>query len=390
METKDHEATHSPQQSIQLSSSTVQQDQNQKGLPLQQQQQQEDEQQPQKYQTDNIRVPSQLPSNYDFTTTTETISNSYVMPLSNTQNNSQYQKQHFSTDPVPSPVPHQFSYPGSAVSQAPPQSSAPPSQSHSIPLYHQYFGQSLPNDQLQLHSSVHEPRNTHLSLNSTRPYYSSISQPQPPPPPPPAPQRLPSLPTYSMPETESQQQHYVWSTQDSQSHHHQVPPSAITTDSSTASTTTRNTMPFQVSTNIDINRFPDVTSLVNSNANIVVPLVESRFVDAKICTICGKRITRDMSRHLRTHQVEARFHCVFPKRQCRHKLGKFNRPYDFKKHLLNRHFIFDDSAIKRLHNLSDKLDHWGMCPCGLRFTGKDWLNDHILTNDRTKKCRLVE
>lgn len=193
-----------------------------------------------------------------------------------------------------------------------------------------------------------------------------------------------------MPETESQQQHYVWSTQDSQSHHHQVPPSAITTDSSTASTTTRNTMPFQVSTNIDINRFPDVTSLVNSNANIVVPLVESRFVDAKICTICGKRITRDMSRHLRTHQVEARFHCVFPKRQCRHKLGKFNRPYDFKKHLLNRHFIFDDSAIKRLHNLSDKLDHWGMCPCGLRFTGKDWLNDHILTNDRTKKCRLVE
>ena len=115
-----------------------------------------------------------------------------------------------------------------------------------------------------------------------------------------------------MPETESQQQHYVWSTQDSQSHHHQVPPSAITTDSSTASTTTRNTMPFQVSTNIDINRFPDVTSLVNSNANIVVPLVESRFVDAKICTICGKRITRDMSRHLRTHQVEARFHCVFP------------------------------------------------------------------------------
>ena len=91
METKDHEATHSPQQSIQLSSSTVQQDQNQKGLPLQQQQQQEDEQQPQKYQTDNIRVPSQLPSNYDFTTTTETISSSYVMPLSNIQGNSQYQ-----------------------------------------------------------------------------------------------------------------------------------------------------------------------------------------------------------------------------------------------------------------------------------------------------------
>ncbi|KAG2731255.1 hypothetical protein G9P44_005671 [Scheffersomyces stipitis] len=146
----------------------------------------------------------------------------------------------------------------------------------------------------------------------------------------------------------------------------------------------------QLPLNIDVNQYPDMTTLVNSNSNIVVPLVESQFVDHKVCCVCGKRITRDMSRHMRTHQSESRFTCKFPKNQCRHKSGKFNRPYDFKKHLLNRHFKFDNIAIKRLHNLSDKLDHWGTCPCGLRYMGKDWLDDHILTDDASKKCPCVE
>lgn len=113
----------------------------------------------------------------------------------------------------------------------------------------------------------------------------------------------------------------------------------------------------QIPSNIDINKYPDMTTLLNSNSNILLPQVENQFVDHKSCTICGKRITRDMSRHMRTHQTESRFSCKFPKTQCRHKLGKFNRPYDYKKHLLNRHFKFDDPYIKRLHNLSDKLYH---------------------------------
>lgn len=139
-----------------------------------------------------------------------------------------------------------------------------------------------------------------------------------------------------------------------------------------------------------VQQYPDMTTLVNSNSNIVVPLVESTFVDHRMCTICGKRITRDMSRHMRTHQSVSRFTCKFPKIQCRHKSGKFNRPYDYKKHLLNRHFKFDNPEIRKLHNLSDKLDHWGTCPCGIRSSGKDWLDLHILVENNDKKCPFLE
>lgn len=141
---------------------------------------------------------------------------------------------------------------------------------------------------------------------------------------------------------------------------------------------------------IDYNHYPDLTTMVNSNANISVPLVEAQFVDHKVCRLCGKKITRDMSRHMRTHQSESRFRCVFPRDQCIHKLGKFNRPYDFKKHLLNRHFQFDNPSIKKLHNLSDKLDHWGTCPCGYRSLGRHWLDFHVLVNDDDNRCPFVE
>lgn len=141
---------------------------------------------------------------------------------------------------------------------------------------------------------------------------------------------------------------------------------------------------------LDVNKYPDITTMVNSNSDIIVPLVESTFVDYKYCSVCGKKITRDMSRHMRTHQTESRFTCAFPKSECRHRTGKFNRPYDFKKHLLNRHFKFDNAEIKKLHNLSDKLHHWGTCPCGLRFLGIDWLDDHILNEAVVKKCPCLQ
>lgn len=139
-----------------------------------------------------------------------------------------------------------------------------------------------------------------------------------------------------------------------------------------------------VSPVLNLHEYPDMTTMVNSNSNMVLPMVDSAFVDHRICTVCSKRITRDMSRHMRTHQIIPRFQCTFPKLQCNHKSGRFNRPYDFKKHLLNRHFKFDDSEIKKIHNLSDKLNHEGTCPCGMRFISKDWLDEHILTNDRAK------
>lgn len=110
----------------------------------------------------------------------------------------------------------------------------------------------------------------------------------------------------------------------------------------------------------------------------------------KPCDVCHKVISRDMSRHLRTHNKEPRFRCVFPHFYCRHKSGQFNRPYDFKKHLLNYHFKFDDPDIRKMLNLTDKLNHIGTCSCGSKFTAKEWLRDHILTNVKADQCPYLE
>ncbi|PVH17406.1 uncharacterized protein CXQ87_000291 [Candidozyma duobushaemuli] len=104
--------------------------------------------------------------------------------------------------------------------------------------------------------------------------------------------------------------------------------------------------------------YPDMTTMVNSDRNLSVPLVETTFVDPTKCSICGKKISRDMIRHMWTHQTEKRFKCVFPKGSCQHKSGSFNRRYDFKKHLLNKHFQYDDVSAKREHNLREKLTQW--------------------------------
>lgn len=132
-----------------------------------------------------------------------------------------------------------------------------------------------------------------------------------------------------------------------------------------------------------------LTSMVNANSNIIMPKVQAQFVDKNICNVCGKRITRDMGRHMRTHHPDSRFKCEFPARQCDHRSRKFNRPYDFKKHLLNKHFIFDNAEHKKEQNLSNKLNQWGMCPCGIRFLSDNWLSDHILTKNQSQKCPLI-
>ncbi|KAF3993134.1 hypothetical protein FT663_00958 [Candidozyma haemuli var. vulneris] len=136
--------------------------------------------------------------------------------------------------------------------------------------------------------------------------------------------------------------------------------------------------------------YPDMTTMVNSDSNMSVPLVETTFVDPTKCTVCGKTISRDMTRHMWTHQSEKRFKCVFPKGNCRHKSGSFNRRYDFKKHLLNKHFRYDDESTKREHNLREKLSQWGTCPCGKRYLSGDWLNNHILTTNESQRCPLIK
>lgn len=102
------------------------------------------------------------------------------------------------------------------------------------------------------------------------------------------------------------------------------------------------------------------------------------------CHICGKYFRRDLPRHLRTHQEVARFVCPYPQDTCPHKRGQFNRPYDFKKHLLHGHFVFDEQkTVRSFRDLHSKLPYMGTCICGMRFSADDWLNNHVLGGDQS-------
>jgi hypothetical protein len=101
---------------------------------------------------------------------------------------------------------------------------------------------------------------------------------------------------------------------------------------------------------------------------------------AQKCNICGCRIALDLARHKRIHDKESRFKCFYPRAFCHHKSSYFNRKEDFKKHLLHLHFILCDSNVKRLRNLTDKLEHEGTCPCGKRMKSREWLI-HIIARD---------
>ncbi|RCK58058.1 hypothetical protein Cantr_06938 [Candida viswanathii] len=416
MENKDTQSSQSPPQLYQLSSNVQSQ---------QPQQRQSQTNQPplpsnaSSVQLDNISQPSTSappppppPANaqleYEYSTI-DTLSNQYLMPQppapAHTRAATNFgQPPHIGTPPPP---PAQLNLSTSTPQVPSSSSSVPP------PSLQQYqpFSTTNIHEDLSRSNAGLELRHSH-SYPVTRPFYQSMQ--------PPTSQQLQQQQTSdadaqagssSLNMMTSPSSLHAQQPPQQQQHHGFYPPQPIISSSSTtavsslpssANTSTLTItatagaapgappMSFSVPTHIDVNQYPDMTTLVNSNAHIVVPLVEHRFVDNKVCTICGKKITRDMSRHMRTHQTELRFNCKFPKNQCRHKLGKFNRPYDFKKHLLNRHFKFDDPSIKRLHNLSDKLNHWGTCPCGLRFLGKDWLDDHILTDDPTRKCPFIE
>jgi hypothetical protein len=101
---------------------------------------------------------------------------------------------------------------------------------------------------------------------------------------------------------------------------------------------------------------------------------------AQKCYICGRSISSDLARHIKTHNRKARFKCFYPRVCCRHKSGYFHRKYDLKKHLLHCHFILHDNNAKRLKSLTDKLDHEGACPCGKIMKAREWLK-HIISRD---------
>lgn len=120
-------------------------------------------------------------------------------------------------------------------------------------------------------------------------------------------------------------------------------------------------------------------------------LKKKRNLKGAVCSICDKYISRDLTRHMRIHNEVGRFQCIFPKAICGHKTGYFNRPYDFKKHLLHVHFKFDDPKGKTANTLTDKLPLTGFChACGAHFVARDWLDQHVLTSNAAQRCQYVE
>ncbi|CAK9440202.1 uncharacterized protein LODBEIA_P43020 [Lodderomyces beijingensis] len=118
---------------------------------------------------------------------------------------------------------------------------------------------------------------------------------------------------------------------------------------------------------------------------------KKRVSKGAICPVCDKFISRDLTRHMRIHNDIGRFQCVYPKQTCNHKTQNFNRPYDFKKHLLHSHFRFDDPKGKNANTLGEKLPIPGACmACGTRFVAGDWLSEHVLTKDRRQRCTYIE
>lgn len=131
----------------------------------------------------------------------------------------------------------------------------------------------------------------------------------------------------------------------------------------------------------------DSNQSLNSVGSIGSATKKKRSPKGAVCSVCDKYISRDLTRHMRIHDDVGRFQCVYPKSMCNHKTGYFNRPYDYKKHLLHMHFKFDDPKGKTAHTLTDKLPLIGSCQaCGARFSANDWLDSHILTNNKNQKC----
>ncbi|KAF3993132.1 hypothetical protein FT663_00956 [Candidozyma haemuli var. vulneris] len=174
-----------------------------------------------------------------------------------------------------------------------------------------------------------------------------------------------------------------------QSHTHMVPMSYREQFGQT------NDSPTPTTHSLFVNR--PVLERSQSAQSAITPVVKTEVKKKKkssrvvICPICDKHISRDFTRHSRIHNEIGRFQCVFPRSTCSHKSGKFNRPYDYKKHLLNVHFTFDDPKARLAPNLKEKLLVRGHCnSCGQHFTGNDWLDEHVLNTDRSKRCPKLQ
>ncbi|KAL6454028.1 hypothetical protein SBY92_003483 [Candida maltosa Xu316] len=146
------------------------------------------------------------------------------------------------------------------------------------------------------------------------------------------------------------------------------------------------------STSTNVNVTANSPIMVNTSTSSITSGKPSkkRVSKGAVCTVCDKFISRDIARHMRIHDDVGRFQCVYPKEMCTHRTQNFNRPYDYKKHLLHSHFLFDDPKGKTANTLTDKLPIQGSCSaCGVRFVAGDWLDSHVLTKDKDKRCPYI-
>lgn len=134
--------------------------------------------------------------------------------------------------------------------------------------------------------------------------------------------------------------------------------------------------------------YPDITSYINSNPNALLPAVESVFDDQTTCRICGRSNFMNLKRHLKIHGQIPKYICKFPKNICGYKNNSYIRLFDFKRHLINKHFRFKDKMVRKLITFTEKFEYPGECPCGYECIAQDWLNDHIMTEDELKRCPL--
>lgn len=135
--------------------------------------------------------------------------------------------------------------------------------------------------------------------------------------------------------------------------------------------------------------YPDLTTYVNMNPNAQVPVVDLVFNDQTTCHICGRLNFMNLKRHLKIHETTPRFKCRFPKLVCNFKTNLYNRSFDFKRHLINKHFKFDVRQVRRITQLLEKMTHPGTCPCRWHGVGKEWLNERILVDENDlRRCPL--
>lgn len=117
------------------------------------------------------------------------------------------------------------------------------------------------------------------------------------------------------------------------------------------------------------------------------PKLSSVVSRGKWCPRCGV-FARKWRKHVKRCHRPKRFVCNFwVLEKCSPSGGVFLDAISLKRHLLNRHFKFDNGEINWRISFGDKAHLLGTCECGFRTTAREWLDHHVLT-DSSQRCQL--